>query len=175
MNRENVEVVGHTDASSSCSAANNVALPEISALLRLLSCCWELLCQSVHISTRYSKRSAGSWNCCQGDCNWCQPTIVYFYSATFKQHLGSCTCCDLRCALTVQCCCFTMQYFVSLCLQRSLSIWMTSEGVKNLSPSGGVVLKSVVLFCTVCLFGFSRKHHGTNSHSTSCSTSIHQR
>ena len=41
----------------------------------------------------------------------------------------------------------TMQSFVSLCLQRSMSIWVTSDGAKHLCPSGGggLSVRSVVL------------------------------
>jgi len=73
-------------------------------------------CQLVHISTRCLKRGGRSCFCCQRDYNSCQPTIVCFYCVTFLQHLGLCTCCDLRCALTVRCCRFMTQFFVSLCM-----------------------------------------------------------
>jgi len=51
------------------------------------------------------------------------------------------------CIDIVRCYRFMTQSFVSLCLQRSILIWMTSVGAKHLCLSGGVVWVSVVLFC----------------------------
>jgi len=39
----------------------------------------------------------------------------------------------------VRCCRFMTQSFASLCLQRSILIWMTSDGAQHLCLSGGVV------------------------------------
>jgi len=134
--------------SSHSSHSSPPIMPRYQISVRRPSFCWVHHCLLVHISTRCLKRGGRGCFCCQRDYNSCQPTTVCLYCATFLRHpIGLSTCCDLRCALIVRCCRFTTQSFVSLCLQRSILIWMTSDGAKHLCLSGGVVRAFVVLFC----------------------------
>jgi len=109
--REKCEVVGHTGAARSLFAANNVTPPDISpSSVDLLGA---PLSVGPHLDSMLEERRE-ELLCCQRDYNSCKPTTVCFYCAMFLQHLGLCTCCDLRCVSLVRCCRFMTQCFVSL-------------------------------------------------------------
>ena len=69
INMNKCEVVGHTDATRSLFAANNVTLPETTPSSVVLL---GAPLPAVHISTLCLKRGERSCSCCQEDCSSCQ-------------------------------------------------------------------------------------------------------